>query len=143
LSSFPTIPPDTRAPGQSGHIEDHNAISDSLNALQAAIVALQLTNGAAVLTASSQPGSYTLAATDLGTVVEISASGASTVTIPPSASVPFPVGALVRIFQAGTGSVTVAPAAGVTLNSYVSTTLLGQYAQVTLRQRSLNLWSLT
>jgi hypothetical protein len=35
-----TIPPDTRAAGQTGHISDHNNIADVLNALQSAVNAL-------------------------------------------------------------------------------------------------------
>lgn len=39
--TMPAPPPDTRAPGQSGHIADHNTISDALTALEAAVLALQ------------------------------------------------------------------------------------------------------
>jgi hypothetical protein len=39
--TMPTPPPDTRAPGQTGHIADHNTISDALAALESAVEALE------------------------------------------------------------------------------------------------------
>lgn len=39
--TMPAPPPDTRAAGQSGHIADHNTISDALTALEAAVGTLQ------------------------------------------------------------------------------------------------------
>lgn len=39
----PLPPPDTRAPGQTGHIADHNTISDALTALDGAVGAIQET----------------------------------------------------------------------------------------------------
>ena len=39
--SMPMPPPDTRAPGQTGHIADHNTISDSLAALENAVGTLE------------------------------------------------------------------------------------------------------
>jgi hypothetical protein len=41
--SMPVPPPDTRAPGQTGHIADHNTISDALTALDGAVGELQET----------------------------------------------------------------------------------------------------
>jgi hypothetical protein len=41
--TMPTPPPDTRAAGQSGHIEDHNTISDALTALDAAVASIEET----------------------------------------------------------------------------------------------------
>jgi hypothetical protein len=41
--TMPTPPPDTRAPGQTGHIADHNTISDALTALEGAVGTLQET----------------------------------------------------------------------------------------------------
>jgi hypothetical protein len=39
--SMPLPPPDTRAPGQTGHIADHNTISDALAALETAVQGLE------------------------------------------------------------------------------------------------------
>lgn len=39
--SMPSPPPDTRAPGQTGHIADHNTISDALASLEAGVLALE------------------------------------------------------------------------------------------------------
>ena len=41
--TMPTPPPDTRAPGQTGHIADHNTIADALTALDAAVATLENT----------------------------------------------------------------------------------------------------
>lgn len=41
--SMPPPPPDTRAAGQSGHIADHNTISDALTGLEGAVGTLQAT----------------------------------------------------------------------------------------------------
>jgi len=41
--TMPVPPPDTRAPGQTGHIADHNTISDALTALDGAVRAIQET----------------------------------------------------------------------------------------------------
>lgn len=137
--SFPPIPPDTRAIGQFGHILDHNEISDSLAALQAAVTTLQGAIAGSVIPSSIQNGNYTLALTDLGTVVEVNSAGAVTVTIPPSSQVAFPVGAIVNICQTGAGTVTVAAGTGVTLLG-ASLSTAAQYAYVGLRQRALNTW---
>lgn len=40
--TMPSPPPDTRAPGQSGHIADHNTISDALTALENSVGTLLL-----------------------------------------------------------------------------------------------------
>lgn len=39
--TMPSPPPDTRAAGQSGHIGDHNAISDAITAIETAVSTLQ------------------------------------------------------------------------------------------------------
>jgi hypothetical protein len=41
--TMPAPPPDTRAPGQTGHIADHNAISDAVAALESAVTTLENT----------------------------------------------------------------------------------------------------
>ena len=51
---MPVIPPDTRAAGQTGHIADHNAISDVLTAQGAQLAAMPgLTYGQVTLVAGT------------------------------------------------------------------------------------------
>jgi hypothetical protein len=138
------VPPDTRAPGYNGHISDHNAISDSLSALYSSVGLLQAAVAGGITPSSVQNASYTLAAADLGSVVEVNAGSPVTVTIPPSAQTAFPVGAVLWIARTGTGTVTIAAGTGVTLLSPGGlVTVSAQYAEVKLRQRILNTWMMT
>lgn len=61
--SFPVVPPDTRAPGYSGHISDHNAISDVLSALTSQVTTLTSAVAGGITLSSVQNANYTLAAT--------------------------------------------------------------------------------
>jgi hypothetical protein len=138
------IPPDTRAPGQSGHIEDHNAISDALSALESQVTTLQTQMAGSVIGSSVQSGSYVLSVSDLGTVVEVNSAGAATVTVPPSTAGAFPLGAVLWVAALGVGVVTIVAGGGVTVASAGNkVNISGQYAEVKLRQRSLNNWLLT
>ena len=101
---FPIVPPDTRAPGYTGHISDHNAISDVLSALTSAVSTVSAAVAGGIMPSSVQNANYTLAAADLGTVVEVSSGGPVTVTIPPSASAAFPVGAVLWVARTGAGT---------------------------------------
>jgi hypothetical protein len=144
VSTPPVVPPDTRAPGFSGHIGDHNAISDSLSYLTSSVGTLQQAVAGSVTPSGQQPGSYTLQSTDLGTVVEVTSGAAATVTVPPSTAAPFPVGALIWIARMGSGTVTIAAGTGVTLLSPGTTMQISaQYAECKLRQRALNIWVVT
>jgi hypothetical protein len=139
-----SIPPDTRGTGQSGHLGDHNAISDVLSAQAAQIALLQGALAFSVIGSNVQAASYVLAGTDLGLAVEISSASSSTVTIPVSGSVPFPVGAVLWVVQIGAGQVAISGAGGVTVQSDGSLFhTAAQYAEVKLRQRLLNTWILT
>lgn len=90
---------------------------------------------------SVQNTNYTLAATDLGTVVEMNSASAMTCTIPPSSQTPFPVGAIVSVAQMGIGVVTIVAGGGVTILAAAGTNVsTGQYTQMQLRQRALNIW---
>jgi hypothetical protein len=141
---MPPLPPDTRAAGQPGHIADHDQISDYLAALEAQVLVLQSQMAGAILPSSVQSGSYVLASTDLGTVVEVNSAIAATVTIPPSSSSPFPVGAVIFVAATGIGVVTIVAGSGVIMASAGNhVNISAQYAEVKLRQRSLNNWMLT
>jgi hypothetical protein len=66
---MPVIPPDTRASGYSGHI---SVISDVLSVFSSQIVTLQAAVAGGITPSSVQNANYTLAAADLGDVVEVS-----------------------------------------------------------------------
>jgi hypothetical protein len=67
----PTVPPDTVAPGQTGHIDAHNQISDVLNAILALVQAQAVMQwGTATLTSGSV--SVSLPAIASGSVVLVS-----------------------------------------------------------------------
>jgi hypothetical protein len=69
---MPVIPPDTRASGYSGHFSDDNVISDVLSAFMSQIVTLQAAVAGGITPSSVQNANCTLAAADLGDVVEVS-----------------------------------------------------------------------
>lgn len=87
--------------------------------------------------------SYTLVLADAGKVVERSNSSANTVTVPPDASVPFPVGARVDVCQTGTGQTTIAAGSGVTIRSADGKLAIAkQYGGASLYKRAANEWLL-
>lgn len=90
---------------------------------------------------NSQSASYTLVDDDRGKVVEISNASANTLTVPPNASVAFPVGTIVEVRQMGAGQTTLTPGSGVTLRSRGSALkIAGQYGSATLHKRATNEW---
>jgi hypothetical protein len=94
---------------------------------------------------SSQSGtSYTAVMGDAGTYIQFTSASAVTFTIPPHASVAFPVGTVIEFEQNGAGAVTVAPGSSVIINSRGSDlTLAGQYAVAALKKVATNVWTLT
>jgi hypothetical protein len=107
-------------------------------ALQDALLAVQLRPQ--TITA------YTARASDLGGVIEMTAAGANTVTIPPDV---FTVGQVLQVAQVGTGVTTISPGAGVTLQwnngspGSGARALAGQHAEASLTCRGPNLFRLT
>lgn len=88
--------------------------------------------------------SYTLVLADAGKVVEMNVASANNLTVPPSASVPFPVGTIIEILQLGAGQTTIVPGSGVTIRSPGGKLkLTGQYSSASLRKRNTNEWVLT
>ena len=83
---------------------------------------------------------YTLALTDAGLVVECTSASATTITVPVSTSVAFPVGTVIEILQYGAGQVTIAAASGVTLRNPSSLTTRAQYSSISLRMRATDEW---
>lgn len=87
--------------------------------------------------------SYTLVLADAGKVVEMSVAVANNLTVPPAASVAFPIGTIIEITQLGTGQTTIVAGSGVTLRSPSGKVkLTGQYSSVSLRKRATNEWML-
>lgn len=84
--------------------------------------------------------SYTLVLADAAKAVECANAAGVTVTVPPHASVAFPVGSVLEMVQTGAGQVTLAPGAGVTLNAAVGLKSASQWAVMTLRKRGTNAW---
>lgn len=100
---------------------------------------------ASTITGNNQTGtSYTLVLGDAGLVVECNNASPFTLTVPPVASVAFPVGTVIEVWQQGAGQVTITPGAAVTLRSDGSKTkCTGQYATIGLRMRANDEWVLS
>ena len=95
------IPPDTRAPGDDHHVEDHNAIADELTALVASTA-----QKAGLLTPTAvKTAGYTAAAGDL--VPVDTTSGNVTITLP-AAPADLAVVAVKHVTQGAANTVTVA-----------------------------------
>jgi hypothetical protein len=86
---------------------------------------------------------YTLAISDAGGVVEMSASGA-VLTIPTNTAVNFALDTVIEVCQTGPGQLTVQGATGVTIDSPPGAAsplkAAGQWATLGLRQRAINEW---
>ena len=83
---------------------------------------------------------YTLVLDDAGRQVTMSNASASTLTVPPNASVAFAVGVRVRVIQLGAGAVTLTAGAGVTLSETGNNLVLGQYQSAVLVKQATNSW---
>lgn len=94
-----------------------------------------------VIPSSSKTSSYTLALSDIGSVVEFNASSGVSCTIPPSSSVAWPSGAVIEVYQTGAGQITIAPGSGVTLQTSASLTARAQFSTISLRYRGSNTWA--
>lgn len=100
--------------------------------------------GTAVAVTQQTGTSYTFDIDDANSVVEFDNASAITVTIPPNASVAFPVGTFIEIHQIDAGTVTVAAGSGVTLLSRGSLVdLAGQEAVAGIRKVATDTWRLT
>lgn len=86
--------------------------------------------------------SDTLVAADADRYLRCTNAGAVTVTVPPNASVAFPVGTEVHVRQAGAGQVTIAGASGVTVNTSETLALRKQHATITLLKVAADEWDL-
>ena len=87
--------------------------------------------------------SYTPVIGDLGGLVTLANAAAITLTVPPSTSVGFPVGATIDLAQLGAGLVTVAAGSGVTVSSLGGVLAFsGQYAAARLTKLAAEVWLL-
>jgi hypothetical protein len=84
--------------------------------------------------------SYTLVLTDSGKQVTMSNASASTLTVPPNASVAFAVGVRVQVIQLGAGAVTLTAGSGVTVSSASTSLAMVQYQTATLIKQATNTW---
>lgn len=88
--------------------------------------------------------SYTTVLADNGKLVTQTNASAITTTIPPNASVAYPVGAQINVAQLGAGQVTFAQGAGVTIVSTGATAsapkLRAQYSTATAIQTATDTW---
>lgn len=87
--------------------------------------------------------SYTLVLADAWKLKQTTNGSPVTVTVPPNASVAFPVGTQVHFEQNGAGALTLAPGSGVTVEGRVSETTAGQLAALTATKTATNRWLVT
>jgi hypothetical protein len=80
---------------------------------------------------------YTLAITDLGNDVTFSNAAATTLTLPQTSNVAFPIGSKVKIINLGVGAVTIVKEGAETL---LGNTLLAQYATALIEKISATSW---
>lgn len=87
---------------------------------------------------NAQTLDYTVVLTDAGKNVGVTAATGKAVTLPPNATVPFPVDTFIDITQLGAGAVTLTAGAGVTITGDTSTPALG--ATIRARKTGTNTW---
>lgn len=83
---------------------------------------------------------YTLALADAGKLIEMNNASANAVTIPPNASVPYPVDTIISIRMMGVGITSLVAGSDVTIRTPSSLNLAGQYRTVQLHQTTINDW---
>jgi hypothetical protein len=103
-------------------------------------IATGFDSAVAIPTYNNQTGTtYTFALSDIGKTVTASNAGASTYTIPPTASVTWPSNTTLDVVNLGAGVVTFAAGAGVTVTNTAAT--LAQYQTAQLVRTGLNAWT--
>lgn len=94
-----------------------------------------------VLTEST--ATRTLALTDAQKYIRTTNSSATTITVPPQASVVWLADTEIIIIQTGTGQVTVAAGSGVTINTPETLKSAKRYATMTLKRVASDVWDLS
>lgn len=110
-------------------------LPETVAALEASI-AVASTDG--LRPTNAQSADYTLVIGDLGKAVQVDSATAKAVTVPPNASVAFPVGAVIEVVRAGAGAVSLAAGAGVTITG--DTEVPAEGASLLLRKTGTNSW---
>lgn len=119
----------------------HTHTPDSIGAASLADGKVEPSQASAAI--STQTAAYTLALGDAGTMILMDSAEAVALTVPPSASVAFPLGTEIEICQRGVGVVTIAAGTGVTILSADSgATTVGQYACAALKLIGADTWLL-
>jgi hypothetical protein len=98
---------------------------------------------ATILTIETITGTtYTLVLGDANKLKQTTNGSAVTVTVPPNASVAFPIGTQVHFEQNGAGALTLAPGSGVTLEPS-TLTARARYSALTATKTATNRWLVT
>lgn len=136
--------------------EDVAAEATTRAAADVVLAAADTTDAAAwaaadkVRTANAQVADYTLVLADAGKSVDMNhATTALVLTVPPNASVAFPLGTIIEICRVGAGTVTITPGAAVTIPSILEAagttdrTITTRFGSARIRKRATNEWVLT
>ena len=86
---------------------------------------------------------YTTVLADANKTVTLTNASPITCTIPPNASVAYPIGTVIEFAQTGAGAATLAAGAGVTLNTEIGLTLNAQWAKATALKTDTDVWLVT
>lgn len=113
-------------------------LQDQIDALQEDIDAKETLGQVAAI--NTQTDSYTLVLADKGYTVEMNKGSANALTVPPNASVVFPVKSVIWIVQVGAGQTTITAGSGVTVRSRIGLKLAGQWAVARIYKRGTNEW---
>ena len=84
--------------------------------------------------------SYTVVLNDEQKLIQMNNSLGNTVTIPPSSSVNFAIGAQLNIVQWGAGRTVIVAGSGVTINATPGLALRAQFSVATLIKTSTDIW---
>lgn len=99
--------------------------------------------GSTLITTNRRTSAYTLVLTDANKLVEMNVATANNLTVPPNASVAFPIGTPIDVSQYGAGITTIAAGAGVTIRSANNWYKINaQYAAASLLKIAENEWYL-
>jgi hypothetical protein len=126
----------------SGAVGSNQIASGAVGELQMSNTVANKTIIGDIQTISAQTGAYTLASGDAGKLITVNAAGATIVTIPTNATVPFAVGSHIDFIQLGAGQVTISGNTGVTINYTPGNKLRTQYAGASVIKIATDTWCL-